>query len=197
MNEPFSGMPSRNDGDALAVLIDRRARRARIRAVERVGAAAPAFIDLRLAQLAPVVAEPPRVIAARPRHRRRELQVVKRLRTAGVEAALLGTERHQAASGGWRPRFDGEARNVRVIAKQRQRAGRIAELGGRQLPDRVQIVVEPQPAALHVEKQRRREDRRMPDGVVVVEPVRAAARDFHAVDLTREVVIVLRAGNCG
>ena len=55
--------------DALAVLADRGARRPRIRAIERIRAAAPALIDLRLAQLAPVVAEPPGVIAARPRRR--------------------------------------------------------------------------------------------------------------------------------
>ena len=51
-----------------------------------------------------------------------------------------------------------------------------------------QIVVETQAAALHVEEQRVREHGGVADGVVVVEPVRAAARDLHAVDFTGEVV---------
>ena len=80
---------------------------------------------------------------------------------------------------------------MRVVAEQRQCVLRIAQLRRLQLTDRLQVVVEPQPAALHVEEQRRRQHGGVADGVVVVEPIGAAARNLDIVDFSGEVVALL------
>ena len=72
MNEAFERQAQHERGDALPVLTDGRARRARVGAVERVRPAAPTLVDLGLAQLTPVVADLEGVVAARPGEGRRE-----------------------------------------------------------------------------------------------------------------------------
>ena len=119
--------------------------------------------------------------AGRLRQRRRDLDVVERLRASAVEAALLRAEPRDASRCRGRPRLEAEARQLLVVAEER--GGRRREPEARRIDrvEREQIVVEAQPASLHVEHGRRREHRRVPDGVVEVEAIGRAARNLDAV----------------
>ena len=120
--------------------------------------------------------------------RRSNLDVVERLRASAVEAALLRAEPRDASRRGGRPRLEAEARQLLVVAEERGRGRGEAEARRIDRVEREQIVVEAQPASLHVEHGRRREHRRMADGIVEVEAIGRAARNLDAVDLAGEVV---------